>query len=79
MTVYRALDRAGLSIRYTSIINFDKDASKAGSCGRKPGEHIKRCLEGGKVTLRDFHKEMKPGYFKPRITPDDILLRVVKL
>jgi hypothetical protein len=75
VTVYRAIDRGGLQIKYTSIANFDPATSKAGSCGRKPPQDfIKKVLEGGKVTLRSFHDNMKSGYFKPRITPDDILL-----
>lgn len=78
MTVYRSQGPAGLQVKYTSIANFDPDISKAASCGRKPTEHIKAILEGGKVTLKKFHEDKKPGYFKPRITPDDILLRVVK-
>ena len=78
LTVLRALDRAGLQVKGTSISNYDEKNSQTRSTGRKPEEYIKRTLEGGKIVLRKIMDELKTE--KPlayRINENTILLRVV--
>lgn len=78
LTVLRALDRAGLQVKGTSITNCDEKNSQSRSTGRKPEEYIKRTLEGGKIVLRKIMDELKTE--KPlayRINENTILLRVI--
>jgi len=79
-TVLRAIDRGGLQVKGTSIINYDENSSLTRSCGRKnPEEFLKRILDGGKLVLRKVLDELKTE--KPlayRINENTILLRVVQ-
>lgn len=79
-TVLRAIDRGGLQVKGTSIINYDENSSFSRSCGRKnPEEFLKRILDGGKLVLRKVLDELKTE--KPlayRINENTILLRVVQ-
>jgi hypothetical protein len=79
LTVFRALDRAGLQVKGTSITNYDEKTSSTSSTGRRPEEYVKRTLEGGKIVLRKLMDELKTK--KPlayRINENTILLRVVQ-
>lgn len=79
LTVFRALDRAGLQVKGTSITNFNEQTSETASTGRRPEEYVKRTLEGGKIILRKLMDELKTK--KPlayRINENTILLRIVQ-
>jgi len=78
LTVLRALDRAGLQVKGTSITNYDENTSVSRSTGRKPEEYIKRTLDGGKIVLKKIMDELKTE--KPlayRINENTILLRAI--
>lgn len=74
-----AIDRGGLQVKGTSIINYCENSSTSRSVGRKnPDEFLKRILEGGKLVLRKVLDDLKTE--KPiayRINENTILLRVV--
>lgn len=78
LTVIRALDRAGLQVKGTSITNYDENNSFTKGTGRRTEEYIKRILDGGKIVLRKIMDDIKTD--KPlayRINENTILLRVV--
>jgi hypothetical protein len=77
LTVFRAIDRGGLQVKGTSIINYDEKASFTKRTGRKPEEYVKRVLDGGKIVLRKLMDELKsdaPLAF--RINENTILLKI---
>lgn len=77
LTVFRAIDRGGLQVKGTSIINYDEKASFTKRTGRKPEEYVKRVLDGGKIVLRKIMDELKndaPLAF--RINENTILLKI---
>jgi hypothetical protein len=73
------ISEKGLSIKGTTIINFDKDTSKVKTL-RKPEDTIKKVLDGGKVILRNLMENLttKEGIVNGRINNETILLRVIK-
>ena len=78
VTVFRALDRGGLNIKGTSVINYDETTSKSKGSGRKPEEVLDKIRSGGKVVLKKFMEELKTD--KPlqfRINENTILMKVV--
>jgi hypothetical protein len=78
LTVFRAIDRGGLQVKGTSIINYDESNSFTKRTGRKPEEYVKRVLDGGKIVLRKLMEELKsdaPLAF--RINENTILMKVV--
>lgn len=78
LTVYRARDRGGLSVKGTSIIQWDEKTSVAKLIGRKTEEKVKTILEGGKVVLRKFMDELLMEKSEPtRINKHTILLRIL--
>jgi hypothetical protein len=77
LTVFRAIDRGGLQVKGTSIINFDESNSISKRTGRKPEEFIKRVLDGGKITLRKLMDDLKTdAAFAHRINENTILLKI---
>jgi hypothetical protein len=79
LSVYHAVGHSGLSVRGTTIIGFDTDASITKKL-RKPETVIKPLLEGGKIYLRKIMENIKTSEQKAtgRINADTILLRVLK-
>ena len=79
LSVYHAVGHSGLSVRGTTIIGFDTDASITKKL-RKPETVIKPLLEGGKIYLRKIMENIKTTEQKAtgRINADTILLRVLK-
>jgi hypothetical protein len=78
LTVFRAIDRGGLQVKGTSIINYDESNSFTKRTGRKPEEYVKRVLDGGKIVLRKLMEELKsdaPLAF--RVNENTILMKVV--
>jgi len=77
LTVFRAIDRGGLQVKGTSIINYDEANSISKRTGRKPEEYVKKVQEAGKVTLRKLMDELKSdATFAHRINENTILLKI---
>jgi hypothetical protein len=77
LTVLRALDRGGLQVKGTSIIAYDEKNSFTKRTGRKPEEHVKKTLDGGKLVLRKVMDGLKDAPLAYRINENTILLRVM--
>lgn len=78
LTVFRALDRGGLQVKGTSIINYDEKNSVTKRTGRKPEVFVDKVLNGGKVVLRKLTDELKnDAPLAYRINENTILLKVV--
>lgn len=79
LTVLHAKNSSGLSIKGTTIINFDEAISKTKTL-RKPAETIQKVLSGGKVILRNLMTEIKTKESAAvgRTNGDTILLRYIK-
>jgi hypothetical protein len=77
LTVFRAIDRGGLQVKGTSIINYDEKNSFTKRTGRKPEEYLKKVLEGGKIVLRKLMDDMKEAPLAYRINENTILLRII--
>lgn len=78
LTVFRALNREGLQVKGTSIINYDESNSHTKRTGRKPEYFVDRALNGGKIVLRKLMDEMdKETALAHRINDNTILLRVM--
>jgi hypothetical protein len=77
LTVFRAIDRGGLQVKGTSIINYDEKNSFTKRTGRKPEEYVKKVLEGGKMVLRKLMDDMKEAPLAYRINENTILLRII--
>ena len=77
LSVFRALDRGGLQVKGTSIINYDEKTSFTKRTGRKPEEYVKRVLDGGKIVLRKIMDELKgDAALAYRINENTILLKI---
>ena len=74
---YVAAEFSDLSIKGTSVINFDENKSVAKTL-RKPEEQLKEFKAAGKVVLRKFLEDIKAVDIKlnGRINEDTILLKV---
>src|SRR6266705_1480068 len=71
LTVYRAKDRAGLSVKGSSIVNYDEKTSISKIIGKNTDEKIQKVLTGGKIILKRLmdtvtSKQLKIG----RVTKD---------
>jgi hypothetical protein len=79
LSVYHAVGHSGLSVRGTTIIGFDTDASITKKL-RKPEEQVQQVLKAGKVDLRNIMKCLttKESKANGRINAETILLRVLK-
>jgi hypothetical protein len=79
LSVYHAVGHSGLSVRGTTIIGFDTDASITKKL-RKPDEQVNQVLKAGKVDLRNIMKCLttKEAKATGRINAETILLRVLK-
>jgi hypothetical protein len=78
LTVFRALDRGGLQVKGTSIINYDEATSVTKRTGRKPEVYVDKVLNGGKIVLRKLMDELKnDAPLAYRINENTILLKVV--
>lgn len=79
LTVLRALDRAGLSIKGTSITNIDEKGSMT-KLLRKPEETIQEVLSGGKIILKKLMDNLstkKMPHTNTRTNKFTIILKVV--
>jgi len=79
LTVFRAIDRGGLQVKGTSIINYDEANSFTKRTGRKAEYFVERVLNGGKIVLRKLMEEEGLGetvVISQRINENTILLKV---
>mgnify|MGYP003348540752 CR=1 FL=1 len=77
--VYNSQDSGGLSVKGTSLLNYDETTSIQKTI-RKPETVLPNCLKGGKIILRKLLPEIN-AVEQPltgRINSDTILLRVIK-
>jgi hypothetical protein len=75
LTILKALDRGGLSIKGTTIIGFDPNTSYSKTIGRKTQETLDMVLNSGKVALRKLQD--KPAR-STRTNDATVLLKVEK-
>ena len=77
--VYDAVDRGGLTVKGTTLQNFEVKTSVKKKL-RKPDEVLQRCLTGGKIVLRKLMGEInaKESALNGRLNEETILLRVIK-
>jgi hypothetical protein len=76
---YVASDRAGFSVKGTTLQNWDETKSSSKRL-KKPEEVLPKLLKGGKIVLRRLMDELntKPTSMTGRINNNTVLLRVVK-
>ena len=79
LSVYHAIDDGGLSVKGTTVTQFDEKKSVSKRL-RKPHEVLPKLLGAGKVVLRSFMDDIKTNSTVPtgRINEDVILLRITK-
>lgn len=77
ITVFRAIDRGGFSIKGTTIVNFDPNQSVCKGTGRKTEEIVSQITSSGKIALKKMLEELKDAYFSGRINENTILLKIV--
>jgi hypothetical protein len=78
VTVFRAIDRGGLQVKGTSIINYDEKTSLSKGTGRKPEIVLDKLQNSGRIVLRKLMEEMKTD--KPlqvRINENTVLMKVL--
>jgi hypothetical protein len=78
LTVFRAIDRGGLDIKRSSIVNFDEKTTMTRRTGRQGEKIVQSVLSGGKIILRKVMDDLKEATLQDRINENTILLRVVK-
>jgi hypothetical protein len=78
LSVFRAIDRGGLDIKRSSIVNFDEKTTSTRRTGRQAEKIVQSVLSGGKVALRKVMDDLKEAGLQDRINENTILLRVVK-
>lgn len=78
LSVFRSIDRGGIQVKGTSLINYDEKNSVTKRTGRKPEMYIDKVLNSGKVVLRKLMDELKnDAPLAYRINENTILLKVV--
>jgi hypothetical protein len=77
--VFHATDESGLTVKGTTVKNFDEKKSIAKTV-RKPEKKIPEVINAGKVALRHIMDEIKakPSVLKGRLNEETLLLKVVK-
>lgn len=78
LTVFRAIDRGGLDIKRSSIVNFDEKTTVTKRTGRQAEKIVQSVLESGKVNLKKIMTDLKEAGLQDRINENTVLLRVVK-
>lgn len=79
LTVLNAMGPAGLTVKGTTIVNFDEASSQTKTL-RKPSEVLPKVLTGGKVVLRKLMTEIKTkeSPANGRVNADTIILKCIK-
>ena len=76
ITVFRALDRGGLSIKGTSIKGYDESTSASYKTGRQTEKIVASMIKASKPALKKTADALKPNTFNDRINENTILLRM---
>jgi hypothetical protein len=76
ITIFRAIDRGGFSVKGTTITNFDEKTSICKSTGRKTEELIASLCSSNKTTCEKLVQPLKDAYFSARINENTILLKI---
>ena len=78
MTVFRAIDRGGLNVKRTTIVNYDEKTSFTRGCGRQAEKIVYNILNGGKIVLRKMIDELKSSKsLQYRINENTVLVKVM--
>lgn len=79
LTVYNSKGPEGLTVKGTTILNFDENTSIQKRL-RKPEEILPQVTSGGKVTLRKLMDQIKTIHIVPtgRLNGDIIIIRAIK-
>jgi hypothetical protein len=72
-----ALDRAGLDVKGTTIVNVDETASKTYRVGRKTETYLQAVLNNGKRELNKAVSELNVIDLQQRCNENTILLKVI--
>lgn len=77
--VYNAMGPAGLNVKGSTLTGFDEKTSVVKKL-RKPEDHIKKVLDGGKIVLRKLMDDIncKPKTANGRINNETVLVRIIK-
>ena len=78
LSVFRAIDRGGLEVKRSSIINFDESSTGTYRAGRQAEKIVQTVLSGGKIILRKATDGLKSATLQDRINENTILLRIIK-
>ena len=78
LTVFRAIDRGGLDIKRSSIVNFDEKTTMTRRTARSAEKIVQSVLSGGKIILKKVMDDLKETTLQDRINENTILLRIVK-
>jgi hypothetical protein len=79
LTVFYALDRAGLGVTGTSIKNYDENKSMTKRVGKKTEQHVQTVLTGGKRVVIKMLAELKDApNLQHRINENTVLLKINK-
>ena len=78
ITVFRAIDRGGLDVKRSSIVNYDERITHTYRTGRQAEKIVQSVMTGGKLILRKVTDDMKVTTLQDRINENTILLRIVK-
>ena len=77
LSIFNAMGPSGLSVRGSTIVDYDEPTSRSIKIGRKTNERLETVLKGGKIVLRKLQEEME-NPANGRINENTILLKVVK-
>lgn len=79
VTVFRALDRGGLTVKRSSIAGYDEKNSISKGAGRSAEKVVDKIKDGGKIVLRKLMDELKSDKpLQERINENTILVRVIR-
>gem|GEM_PF-5789315 len=79
LTLYRARNDQGFSVKGTTILNYDEEKSISKKIGRQTKERLDGIMLSGKVALKKYMDTLNGSGYKPngRINENTILLRVL--
>ena len=78
LSVFRAIDRGGLEVKRSSIVNYDEKTTGTYRTGRQADKIVQSVMSGGKIILRKVTDDLKAATLQDRINENTILLRVIK-
>lgn len=76
LTHFVAVDKSGLDVKGTTILNYDEEKSKSYRIGRNTEAHIETALRGGKRAFAKMIASLKTCTLQHRVNENTILLKV---